>query len=331
MKRLAVALLCLALLAAPLAVEAQPAGKVFHTGYLLNTGAPVFAPETIIRDRALADGLRALGYVIGQNVVLEVRSAEDQPERLPALAVELARARPDVIFAPSTLVAQAVAAATQSIPIVFCFAADPVGDGLIASFARPGGNLTGLTTNASELSGKRLEFLRSVVPAGTPIGAVVYPGYAQGGRALRATQEAAQRTGAKVRPMEARDRETEFDVVFATLARERVRAVILIPHPLYFVKRKVIAELALKHRLATICEYSGWAEAGELMAYGASYADQVRRSATYIDRILKGAKPADLPVEQPTKFELVINLKTAQALGLTIPPSVLARADEIIQ
>jgi putative tryptophan/tyrosine transport system substrate-binding protein len=232
-------------------------------------------------------------------------------------------------MAPTTPAAQAAREASETIPIVFCATADPVGDGLITSLGRPGGNATGLTTIASELSAKRLELLREVVPQIAHVGSIRYPGYAQAVRAQASTEEAARPQGVQIHAMESR--EGEYEVALAKMSRERMGAVILLPHPFYFRDRKQIAELALKYRLPTIYEYADYPAAGGLMSYGPSLPDNFRRAATYVDKILKGAKPADLPVEQPTKFELVINLKTAKALGLTIPQSVLARADEVIQ
>ena len=324
MDRRAVLTGLVSLLAAPLGAEAQQAGKVYRVGVLNNRG-PTFTPESNELDRAFLQGLQELGYVLGQNLAIEVRAVEREPDAPGALVAS----RVDVIFAANTLLALAAKKATSTIPIVFCTAADPVGDGLIANLARPGGNATGLTTSASELSGKRLELIREVVPMVDRIAVLIQPDYAQARRALVATEAAARVLGIQILPVEAREA-ADFAGAFTVATRGRVGALIALPHPTFFRERQHLAHLAVGHRLPLISEYRDFAAAGGLMGYGPSLVGLFRRAGTYVDRILKGAKPADLPVEQPTTFELIINLKTAKALGLTIPPAVLARADEVI-
>jgi putative tryptophan/tyrosine transport system substrate-binding protein len=304
--------------------RAQTAGRTYRVG-LLNTRSPVFSPDSDELDRAFLQGLHELGYVLGQNLSIEVRTVEREPDGPGALVTS----KVDLIFAPSTPSAQAARKATNTIPIVFCTAADPVGDGLVASFARPGGNATGLSTSASELSAKRLELTREVVPKVDRIAVLTHPDYAQAKRALAATEAAARVLGVQTLSVAAREA-ADFSDAMTEVTRGGASALIVLPHPTFFRERRRLADLALMHRLPLISEYRDYAAAGGLIGYGPSLIDLFRRAAAYVDRILKGAKPADLPVEQPTKFELVINLKTAKALGLTIPPSVLARADEVM-
>jgi putative tryptophan/tyrosine transport system substrate-binding protein len=318
----------LALVAGAPTAEGQSRVGVARIGILTSQSPPGRGLRFVEFD-AFVQGLRELGYVVGQNILIELRTTEGQVNRFPALAAELVDMKVDVIFAPATPAAQAAQRATTTIPIVFAVAADPVGDGLTASLARPGGNITGTTSLASELAAKRLELLREVLPGVARIGILAYPGYAQAARALVATQEAARMLGLQIQPVEAR--EDQLDAAFARLTRNRSGALVVLPHGTYFQERKALADLAGKYRLPTISEFRPYVEAGGLMSYGADVFDLYRRAAHYIAKILKGTKPTDLPVEQPTKFELVINLKTAKALGLTIPPSVLTRADEVIQ
>jgi putative ABC transport system substrate-binding protein len=329
MRRADLALLATALLVSILAVlhvtDAQQASKTYRVG-LLAARTPIFRPDSDELDRAFLDGLQEVGYVLGQNLSIEVRTLEREPDGPGALVAS----KVDVIFAPTTSVAQAAKKATNTIPIVFCTAADPVGDGLIASFARPGGNATGLSTSASELSAKRVELIREVVPQVNRIAVLTHPDYAQAKRALVATEAAARLLGVQVLSVAARDA-PDFSGAFTEAIKGRAGAVIVLPHPNFFRERKRLADLAVTHRLPLISEYRDYAAAGGLMGYGPNLVHLFRRAAGYVDRILKGARPADMPVEQPSKFELVINLKTAKALGLTIPPVVLARADEIIQ
>ena len=312
------------LLAAPLA-QAQQVGKVYRIGILGTRTNPTFSPASDPHDKAFLDGLQELGYILGQNLAIEVRTIRD-PDGPGALVAS----KVDVILAPNTPTVLAAKKVTSTVPIVFYAAADPVGDGLIVSFARPGGNATGLTTSASELSAKRVELIREIVPKVSRIAVLIHPDYAQAKRALVATEAGARVLGVQIQPVEAREAD-EFPSALTAAASGRAGALIVLPHPTFFRERERLAELALTRRLPLISEYRDFAAAGGLVGYGPSLVDHARRAATYVDKILKGAKPADLPVEQPTKFELVINLKTAKALDLTIPPSVLARADEVIQ
>jgi putative ABC transport system substrate-binding protein len=333
---LAVALLALALLAAPLAGKAQPAEKVYRIAFL-TAASPLSAmtgPEpSSPAFRAFVQELFKLGYVEGQNLVIERRSAEGRDERLPDLAVELVRLKVDVIVASSAAASRAVKHATTTIPIVMAPGGDPVHYGLVTNLARPGGNITGLSLYVDfAIDGKRLELLKETLPRLTRVGFVYKtPGE---GRAYameyKDLQAAARALTVMLLPTTA-DHPNEFADAFAALVRAQVAAVMVDPNPLTYANGRLIADLAAKHRLPAMYGFRENVEAGGLMAYGASIVDVVRRAAGYVDKILKGAKPGDLPVEQPTKFDFVINLKTAKALGLTIPQSLLARADEVIQ
>jgi putative tryptophan/tyrosine transport system substrate-binding protein len=317
----------LALLAAPLAVEAQQAGTVPRIGFLETGSLSARAPLW----EAFRQAMRELGYVESRTVVFEARGADGKPERLPALVAELVRSRVDVIVTSGTSAAQAAHQATATIAIVMATGSDPVGLGLVASLARPGGNVTGVTTLTTELSAKRLELAREVVPGASRLAIL---GDAGSGAAttnqIRDTKAAARALGVRLDAVTVR-RATELEVAFSTIARERPAVLLIISAPMFFGERRRLADLALKHRLPTVHADPEYAEAGGLIAYGINLSELFRRAAVYVDKILKGAKPADLPVEQPTKFELVINLKTAKALGLTIPQSLLLRADEVIQ
>ena len=308
----------------PHAAKAQQAPKLAQVGVLL-AGAP---PDPLLE--ALRDGLRELGYVEGQNLSLEVRYAEGKNDRLPALAAELVQLRVDVLTTASTPAALAAKQATGTIPIVFTLVGDPVGAGVVASLARPGGNLTGLSLLASELSGKRLELLRETVPKAAHV-AMLWNS-SNPGMVLRAreAEAAAKSLGVTLTSIGVYDLDT-FDAAFARIGQDRPDALLTLVDPFTRLHRKRIVEFAAQRHLPGIYEAREFADAGGLMAYGPSIGDQERRAAAYIDKILRGAKPSDLPVEQPTKIELVINLKTAKALGLTIPQSVLIRADEVIQ
>jgi putative ABC transport system substrate-binding protein len=316
------------LLAAPLAAEAQQAAKVARIGYLtgnLTTGLHLH--------EAFRQGLRDLGYVEGRNVVIEYRSAEGKYERLPALAAELVALKVDVIVVTSTPAALAAKQATRTIPIVLAWAGDPVGSGLVTSLARPGGNVTGLSVLAPELVGKRLELLKQAVPGVNRVAVLWHPGdYAErtDKDMLKEADVAARALGVRLQFVEARGPE-DFDRAFSDMTRARADAVTVQSTNVFFIERRRLVDLAAKNRLPAMYLTREFVDAGGLMAYGPNVADLFRRAATYVDKILKGAKPGDLPVEQPTKFELVINLRTAKALGLTIPQSLLGRADEIIQ
>jgi putative ABC transport system substrate-binding protein len=317
------------LLAAPFAAEAQQAAKIARIGWLatINLAASPHLPE------AFRQGLRDLGYVEGRNVVIEYRSAEGKLEGLPTLAAELVALKVDVILAPTILAAVAAKQTTWTLPIVFDAAADPVGSGLVTSLARPGGNVTGLSILAPELVGKCLELLKQADPGVSRVAVLWQPG-GLGERTekdqLKEAEVAARALGVRLQFVEARG-PADFDRAFSDMTRARAGALTVLLSPMLFNERRRLADLAAKNRLPAVYQLREFVDAGGLMAYGANVVDLYRRAATYVDKILKGAKPADLPVEQPSKFELVINLKTAKALGLTIPQSVLGRADEVIQ
>jgi ABC-type uncharacterized transport system substrate-binding protein len=323
--------LALGLLVAPLAADAQPGGKVARIGYLVTGGLD--SPETRVLLDAFRQGLRERGYVEGQNIVVEYRAADGQLERFPALATELVRLKVDLIVATGTPAALAAQHATNTIPIVTPVMGDPVGDGLVASLARPGGNITGLTFLGPELVGKRLELLKEALPGASRIAALWQPGaYAERTTRdmLQETEAAARTLGVQLQLVDVRGPD-EFDSAFATMTNARAEALLVLPSAMLFNERRRLVDLAARYRLPAMYQLREFVELGGLMAYGASITDLVRRSATHVDKILKGAKPADLPVEQPTKFELVLNLKTAQALGITIPSSLLFQADRVIQ
>jgi putative ABC transport system substrate-binding protein len=316
-----------ALLATPLAAEAQQAAKIARIGIL---GAnPAASP----RLEAFLQGLRDLGYVEGRNLVIEYRNHEGKVDRLPALSAELVAFKVDIIVASNILAALAAKQVTRTLPIVFTNAADPVTDGLVTSLARPGGNVTGLSALAPELVGKRLEQLTQVVPGVSWVAALWPPG-GQGERnekdILKAADVAARALGVRLQFVEARG-PADFDRAFSDMTGARAGALTVLGSPMFFNERRRLVDLAAKNRLPAVYPWREYVDAGGLMAYGPDLADLFRRAATYVDKILKGAKPGDLPVEQPTKFDLVINLKTAKALGLTITPSLLQRADEVIR
>jgi putative tryptophan/tyrosine transport system substrate-binding protein len=281
------------------------------------------------RVAALRAGLRDLGWVEGKNIVLEFRWA-DNVDQLPRFAAELVRMNVDVIFAPSSTMVEPAHQATKTIPIVFSNHADPIGTGHVASLPRPGGNITGLSELATELNAKALEMLKDAVPQATRIGVLWNPTTPSQVPGLQSVKAAGERLGLTLHMVPAATVE-DFDGAFVSMARENVAAVFVVPAPIQVMHRTRLAELALKHRLPTMFESKENVEAGGLMSYGADRNDLSRRAALYIDKILKGAKPADLPVEQASKYQLVINLKTAKALGLELPPSLLARADEVIE
>jgi putative ABC transport system substrate-binding protein len=314
---------------APFAAEAQQAANSARLGYLGNSPAAV--PH--LRE-AFLQGLRDLGYVEGRNLVIEYRLAEGKLDRFPALAAELVALKVDVIFAGGgTLSALAAKQATRTLPIVFAAVVDPIASGVVTSLARPGGNVTGLSTLTPELVGKGLELLKQAVPGVSRVAVLWHPGglgERTGKNMLKAAEVAARALGMRLQIVEARG-PADFDRAFSDMTRARAGALTVLGSTMFINERRRLADLAAKNRLPAVYPLREFVDAGGLMAYGANFADLFRRAATYVDRILKGTKPGDLPVEQPTKFELVINLKTAKALGLTIPQSVLARADEIIQ
>lgn len=317
--------LALVILAAPFAA-AQPPGKMPRIG-VLRPGDT--RPSTPVVPQAFRERLRELGYLEGQNIAFEVRHGGGRLEKAPELATELVRLNVDVIVVGSFPFARAVKQATATIPIV-SVSADPVGTGLAASLARPGGNLTGFSYMTPELSGKRLELLKETVPGLSRVAILWNPDNLHEPPAVRQLELAARALGVQLQLFAVRA-PGELDAAFAAIDRARANALIVFENPLHVRHRSVIAELAMKSRLPTMFEIRSFVEAGGLIAYGPRLVDMWRLAATYVDRILKGAKPADLPIEQPTKFELVINLKTARALGLTIPASLLLRANDVIE
>jgi putative ABC transport system substrate-binding protein len=323
-KRLAVVLLALALLAAPLAGEAQQAAKVYRIGFL-ETG--------VLRPRAweaFQERLRELGYVEGRTVAFETRWADGQVDRLPGLAAELVRLKVDVIVTAGSPAAQAAKSTTTSIPIVMATGGDPIGLGLVDTLARPGRNVTGMTTLSRELSGKRLEVFRGALPRVSRMGMLRHRTSSIDALTSRETEQSAQMLGIPLKLHDV-DGPADFDRAFSAIVAEGAGAVLVATSSMFFAHRRQLADLALKHRLPTMFAFREYVEAGGLMSYGPSYTDLFQRAAGYVDKILRGAKPAELPIEQPTKFELVINMKTTKALGLTIPQSVLRQADEVIQ
>ena len=314
----------LGVLAARPAAEAQQVEKVWRIG-LLSGGRPPADPTV---KGPFRQGLQALGYIEGRNLLIEFRYAEDNLERLPALAAELVALKVDVIVVTGTLQALAAKQATTTLPIVFTQVGDPVASGLVTSLRRPGGNATGLSTIAQELVSKCLEQLKQAVPGVSRVS--VLRDESTGKNTLKDAEVAARALGVQLQVVEARS-PADFDRAFSDITRARAGALAVLPTPMFFTERKRLVDLAAKNRLPTVFPYREFVDAGGLMAYGPNLADLSRRGATYVDKILKGAKPGDLPVERPTKFDLVINLKTAKALGLKIPPSLLARADQVIE
>ena len=317
------------LLAAPLAAEAQQAGKVPRVGYLSPGSSS--DPVRLRRFEAFRQGLRELGYVEGQNIVLEPRWAEGQYARYPALVADLVRLKVGVIVVVGGTATKAAKEVTRTVPIVMSLVVDPVGSGLIPSLAHPGGNVTGTSIMAPDLVGKQLELLMEVVPKISRVAVLWNPDNPGGVPQLRQTEAAARALGVRLQTLEARGPH-ELDSAFAAMTRERAGALVILNDAILGVNlSKQIAELAAKSRLPAVHGEPEYAQAGGLMVYGANRLDLERRAATFVDKILKGAKPADLPIEQPSKFELIINLKTAKALGLTLPQSLLQRADQVIE
>jgi putative tryptophan/tyrosine transport system substrate-binding protein len=318
--------LMLSILVAPLAAEAQPPTHVHRIGYLLGTTREQEAfLETFL------EAMRALGYVEGQNLVMEYRAADGHYERFPVLAAELVRLQVDVLLTVLTPAALALKQATTTIPIVMLGVADPVGSGLVASLAHPGGNITGVTSLAPDLVGKQLEFLKDVLPTVSRVAVLWNPANPVSVLQVREADVAAQRLGVQLHRVEARGPEA-FDSAFAAMTRAHAGALLVTADGgMFFQHRRRLVELAATSHLPTMHNIRPFVEAGGLMAYGPSTPDLRRRAAVLVDKILKGAKPADLPVEQPAKFDLAINLKTAQALGITMPPSLLLLADEVIR
>lgn len=312
----------------PLAARAQqPSGRVYRVGYLTVSSRG----QLLHHISVFEDGLRSLGYRVGENVIIEYRFADGKLERLPALAADLVRLGVDVIVTGSNANAVAAMKATTTIPIVMTNVVDPVGTGLVASLARPGGNVTGLTSDTgNEIWGKRLELLKETLPNLSRVGILRNPDALSARARMTSTEEAARALGLRLVPVEARGPDA-LEQAFATMMREQIQAFVLVADAVLFNYRSQIAEMALRNRLPAASDIREFGEAGFLLAYGIDLRDLFRRSAVFVGKIFKGAKPADLPVEQPTKFVLVINLKTAKALGLEIPPSLLTAADEVIE
>jgi putative ABC transport system substrate-binding protein len=308
-------------LAGPLAAGAQ-AGKIYRIGVLANVSGGAWG--------AFIQGLRDLGYVEGQNITIEFRSSEGRYERLPDLAAELVRLKVDVIVAPANENVVVARQATRTIPIIMAGSFDPVESGLVASLARPGGNVTGLSFRAPEIEGKRLELLKEIAPRVSRVAVLSNPTNRAIHSSLAEVEVAARSLGVQVQILEARGPD-EFQGAFAAMTRERAGALLVFPDGMFLLHRTRIADLAAKSRLPAMYGVREFVDAGGLVSYAPSLRDNLRRAATYVDKILKGAKPGDLPVEQPTKFDLIINLKTARALGLAITPSLLARADQVIE
>jgi len=301
--------------------EAQQPGKIPHIGFLSLSGA---------NQEAFRQGLRDLGYIEGKNIAIDSRAAANRTDRLSVLAGELVDLKVDVIVAAGSQAVGAAQRATKSIPIVMTSSSDPVGTGFVASLAHPGGNITGLSLLGPDLSTKRLEMLKEIVLGVSRVAVFWNPDDPAAKISLRETEDAAKALALHLQILETREA-SDFQSAFRAASKERARALILLPAPIMSTQAKQIAELALKNNLPAISTVSEFPNAGGLMSYGANLAELYRRAATYVDKILKGTKPTDLPVEQPTKFEFIVNLKAAKQIGLTIPPNVLARADKVIK
>lgn len=327
-RRRLLAAICAAALAAPLRSTAQQRDKVWRVGVLLG--------GTVASSRAQLDafvrGLNELGYAEGKNVIIETRWAEGKIDRFPALAVELLEQKLDVLFAPSGIAAQAAKNSGTTTPIVFALAPDPVGQGFGRTLSHPGGNMTGLTSTHGELSAKRLELLKEALPRTKRIAVLYFVASSAAGVAeqLAETQHAAKKLGVALATEESSSPD-DFNRAFASMQRQRPDALVVIENPMFFTNRARLAELAAELRVPAIYNVGEYVESGGLMSYGASYADLIRRAATHVVKILNGAKPGDLPIEQPIRFELAINMKTANALGIKIPQSILLRADRVIE
>jgi putative ABC transport system substrate-binding protein len=306
----------------PHLANAQPAAKVYRIGVLGNENNPPWD--------GFRQGLRDLGYLDGRNLSMEWRWSEGKPDRFPALAMELVALRPDVIVASGTQAVRAAMEATSAIPIVMTTSSYPEKIGLVKSLSRPGGNVTGLSNLGPELSGKKLELLKQIAPKVSRVAVLWNPASTVEPLALQELLTAAAAVSVEIQSVEVRSPD-DFSAAFAVVSSSRVHALLALANPINFTGRQLIVDFALRNRLPSIYDERLFVDAGGLMSYAPSFIDSFRRAATYVDKILKGAKPADLPVEQPTKFELVINLKTAKALGLTIPPSLLLRADQVIE
>jgi putative ABC transport system substrate-binding protein len=313
------------MLAAPLAGEAQQP-RVYRLGFI----SPAASSAMAARDEAFRQGLRALGYVVGQNITIEYRWGDGKNERLPGFAAELVNLKLDVIVTHGVVATRAVGQASATIPIVIAAADDPLATGLVASLARPGGNITGLSVITPDLSEKRLELLKEILPGLTRVAVLWNSGNPISEPELRKTEAAGRSLGLQLQSLGVRDFH-EVASAFSSMKRDRAGALFLVSDAMFFGHRKEIVDLATSNRLPLAAHLREFADAGGLVTYGPNVVDLHRRAATYVDKILKGANPGDLPIEQPTKFDLVINLKTAKALGLAIPQSLLARADQVIE
>ena len=312
-------------LAAPRAAGAQPAGRVWRVGWL-QPSPPASAGHINFQQ-----AMRELGYAPGENVRFEDRFADGDFGRLPGLAAELTRAKVDVIVAVAPGAIRAARNATQTIPIVMAFSGvDPVKAGFVASLNRPGGNVTGITMLAPELSAKRLDVLKQALPGTKRVGVLAYQSNPGTAEQLKAVESAAMRAGVTVHPVYVQQPD-RYDELFASLGQKRIDAILVLSDTVLANDRTEIVQSAMRHRLPTVFDFKESAEAGGIVSYGVNNLDLYRQAARFVDRLFKGAKPGDLPVEQPTKFELVVNLKTARALGLTIPPALLQRADQVIE
>jgi putative ABC transport system substrate-binding protein len=325
-KKILLLALCSLLLTLGFSAQAQQPKKVPRLGWLSHASPN---PELLSRIEVFRQGLKALGYEDQKNIAIEYRYTEGKPERLPNLASELARLKVDVIVTHNNQSIRAAQQTTKTIPIVMAVSTEPVANGFVSSLARPGGNITGLADLTVELSGKRLELLKETVPKVSRVALLVGPGASP--LLKRETEAAATGLHLVLQPLEVRN-VGDLEKAFEAAVRERANALIPLPNPVWALQyRTRLLELAANNRLPAIYHHRDFVDSGGLMAYGTNYDDLFRRAATYVDKILKGAKPSDLPVEQPTKFELIINLKTAKQIGLTIPPNVLVRADRVIR
>ena len=317
---------CAMLFALSNSASAQQTAKIPRIGYL--TVSPLSA--NVVRVEAFRQGLRELGYVEGKNIVIEWRSGEGKLEREGELLAEALRLKVDVIVTSGPTMTRAAKQATVTIPIVMTFDSDPVGNGFVASLARPGGNITGLSALSPELSGKQLELMKEIVPKLSRVAVLGNSNEPANPKTLKEIELAAEALGVQVQPLDVRGPK-DIETAFRAATKARADALVVLASAVLSDQRAKVANVALKSRLPAVYFRQEFVEAGGLMSYGTSFADLSRRAATYVDKILKGAKPADLPVEQPKKFEFVINLKTAKQIGLTIPPNVLARADRVIR
>jgi len=327
-RRQLIAVLGAGALILPMRSFAQQSGKVWRVGFLALRRVSIL--ESDYNYGPFRQGMLELGYVDGKNLAIEWRSADSKIERLPALAAELVKIKVDVIVAVGGQAAGAAKKATATIPIVIVSVGDPVITGLVRSYARPGGNITGVANLNVDLGPKRLEMMLSMVPKVSRVAVLVNPSNPSNMKALDGTLVEGKKRGVTILRVDARTPQ-EIETAFALMAREKVGAVIVVPDALFSQNVEQVGVLAAKHRLPSIAAYLFYAEAGVLMTYGTNVADLSRRAATYVDKIFKGANPGDLPIEQPTKFEFIINRKTAKALGLTIPQSLLVSADKVIE